>query len=63
LLNLCKSSAFVPVTKLAREDNASFAPYTQSRDLLVIVRLGDIEKMERKMLEAFSSHFLNVGYS
>jgi len=31
--------------------------------LLVIVRLGDIEKMGRKMLGAFSSHFLNVGYS
>ena len=25
--------------------------------------LGDIEKMEIKMLGAFSSHFLNVGYS
>ncbi|MBP7284695.1 MAG: hypothetical protein KBA66_24125 [Leptospiraceae bacterium] len=25
--------------------------------------LGDIEKMGRKMLGAFSSHFLNVGYS
>ena len=38
-------------------------PFTQSRNLLVIVRLGDIEKMERKMLGAFSSHFFNVGYA
>jgi hypothetical protein len=32
-----------------QENNASFAPYTQSRDLLVVGRIGDIEKMGRKM--------------
>ncbi len=70
LATLC--SIFVELTqvqclrsghKTCREDNASFAPYTQSRDLLVVGRLGDIEKMTRKILGEFSCHFFNVGYS
>jgi hypothetical protein len=31
--------------------------------LLVVVRLGDIEKMTRKILGEFSCHFSYVGYS
>ena len=38
-------------------------PSVQSQDIASSCWLGDIEKMERKMLGAFSSHFLNVGYS
>ena len=38
-------------------------PSVQSQDIASCWWLGDIEKMERKMLGAFSSHFLNVGYS
>jgi hypothetical protein len=43
LLNSCKSSAFTTVTKLARGDKQVYVPSVQSQDLLVLVRLGDIE--------------------
>jgi len=45
------------------QTKAISAPSAQSYFVASFCRLGDIEKMERKMLGAFSSHFLNVGYS
>jgi hypothetical protein len=45
------------------QTKAISAPYAQSYFVACFCRLGDVEKMERKMLGAFSSHFLNVGYS
>jgi hypothetical protein len=69
LVKLC--SIFVELTqvqrlrsghKTCREDNASFAPYTQSRDLLVVVRLGDMTLKLKRCYRTFEfqSH---VGYS
>ncbi|MBP7284108.1 MAG: hypothetical protein KBA66_21165 [Leptospiraceae bacterium] len=62
-MNLRKSSAFTTVTKLARGDKQVYVPSVQSQDLLVVGRLGDIGKMMRKMLGAFSHHFSYVGYA
>jgi hypothetical protein len=45
------------------QEEAISAPSAQSYFVASSCRLGDIEKMERKILGEFSSHFLNVGYS
>jgi len=45
------------------QTKAISAPSAQSYFVASICRLGDIEKMTRKILGEFSCHFFNVGYS
>ena len=45
------------------QTKAISAPSAQSYFVASICRLGDIEKMTRKMLGAFSCHFFNVRYA